>query len=146
MHFDFAASETAATKACDTMLIFAVLQVPGVAPWPVEAGPQFIHGAHSSLQVCAQQFHAYAQFSSWTARAQMYLHPIVSCCCTQELLNDIGCNVDEYDWPNNWYFGQGRRFFGADTEVDPDQNVFSVQVHHGQPQPPETALQGCIRA
>lgn len=68
LHFDFAASEAAATQACDNMLIFAILQVPGVAPWPVEAGPQFIHGAHSSLQVCAQQFHAYAQSSSWTAR------------------------------------------------------------------------------
>jgi monoamine oxidase len=27
------------------------LQVAGAAPWPVEAGPQFVHGANSSLKV-----------------------------------------------------------------------------------------------
>ena len=26
-------------------------QVHGIAPWPVEAGPQFVHGANSSLKV-----------------------------------------------------------------------------------------------
>lgn len=27
------------------------VQVAGAAPWPVEAGPQFVHGADSSLKV-----------------------------------------------------------------------------------------------
>lgn len=31
--------------------LLCIHQVHGIAPWPVEAGPQFVHGANSSLKV-----------------------------------------------------------------------------------------------
>lgn len=47
-------------QACVKELLLDVLdfpqqqfchQVHGIAPWPIEAGPQFVHGANSSLKV-----------------------------------------------------------------------------------------------
>lgn len=35
---------------CDTSSMHA--QVDGIADWPVQLGPEFIHGAKSSLKVC----------------------------------------------------------------------------------------------
>ncbi|KAK9823039.1 hypothetical protein WJX81_001999 [Elliptochloris bilobata] len=60
-----------------------IQQVDGLMPWPVELGPEFIHGAKSSLK---------------------------------SLLDEVGCQLRELEWPDHWYFGAERRLVGPGAQ------------------------------
>ncbi len=36
---------------CILVLMRVIVQVEGIVPWPIEVGPEFIHGAKTSLKV-----------------------------------------------------------------------------------------------
>ncbi|DBA73197.1 TPA: hypothetical protein ACH3X1_011273 [Trebouxia sp. C0004] len=84
-----------------------VRQVAGAAPWPVEAGPQFIHGANSSLK---------------------------------EMLDEMQCGIQQYDWPDWWYFGKERRFMRAPAEDQDLNRTHELFADVGNEKYPETDI------
>lgn len=51
-------SSTAATNPPPYLSPLTCVQVHGLAPWPVEAGPEFVHGRHSVFTALCQQLGA----------------------------------------------------------------------------------------
>lgn len=93
----------------------AALQERGVLPWPVELGPEFVHGANSTLQVgihCGIGirgcFHVISTCVSDTFQIAV-----------QDTLVEMGCKLTEYKWPDHWYFRDERRLKHASVKARP---------------------------
>ncbi len=46
--------------------------------------------------------------------------------CTQEMLDEMQCGIQQYGWPDWWYFGKERRFLHAPEEAS-QLSVFSYR-------------------
>ena len=78
---------------CELSRLLWIHQVHGIAPWPIEAGPQFVHGANSSLKVrhpCSQA--AGNCLHPGLTCLPMYLHACRRCwmSCNVELKSTTG--------------------------------------------------------
>ena len=92
-------------------------QVHGIAPWPIEAGPQFVHGANSFLKV--RNLFAIGKC------LHLVLYRISA--CMQTMLDEMHCGIKEYDWPDWWYFGKKRQFLKAPEQAG--GKLFSIQLY-----------------
>eukprot|EP00891_Asterochloris_glomerata_P008389 jgi/Astpho2/8389/e_gw1.00122.39.1_t len=81
--------------------------VEGVAPWPVETGPEFVHGARS---------------------------------CLKAVLDEMGCKMREYAWPDHWYFGKERRLADSRYEDYELQRVHKLFEEVGARKLPATDI------
>lgn len=84
-------------------------------PWPVELGPEFIHGANTSLMVCSLPAEVASVLKKHKANPHKLPRPISG--AMQGILEDMGCKFKEYEWPDCWYFKADRRLKAADEEV-----------------------------
>jgi len=51
--------------------------------------------------------------------------------CTQEMLDEMQCGIQQYDWPDWWYFGKERRFLHAPEEASHSQHSVSGTLYTG---------------
>ncbi|CAK0783395.1 hypothetical protein CVIRNUC_006594 [Coccomyxa viridis] len=84
-----------------------IRQVDNVADWPVQLGPEFIHGAKSSLK---------------------------------RILEEIGCQCQEYEWPDYWYFGNERLLIRPGNQDEDLQRVHELFASVGKTAPPRTDI------
>lgn len=84
-----------------------IKQAEGLADWPIELGPEFIHGAKSSLMT---------------------------------LINQLGCQMREKEWPDYWYFGQEGRLVHSRIQDADVAMVMEMMDNVGQQPRPEQDL------
>ena len=105
------------------MMSVPALQIDNVADWPVQLGPEFIHGAKSSpeggLRPRINEF-------TWSedeedlnsAHLQMVHHSeLLLPPAVQRILEEVGCQCQEYEWPDYWYFGKERLLIRPGDQV-----------------------------
>ena len=99
-----------------------VRQLRGLAPWPVEMGPEFVHGERSPVVVREEFFlklggvekHSSSPHAPASSNAPS--HPLLT---KQQILRDAGCSLREYEWPDRWFFDDERvlRRAGEDNKA-----------------------------
>lgn len=91
------------------MCKLCVAQVEGVVAWPVEIGPEFIHGAKTSLKVTSVGLWATQLIYSTNISDKEPLQ--------QALIEETNSSLREFEWPDCWYFGKERRLISSNVKA-----------------------------
>ena len=104
-----------------------VRQLRGLAPWPLEMGPEFVHGERSPV-VVRRLFPLF--FLIWKNGPIFFFilshaNPFSNAHSQkqkQQILRDAGCSLLEYEWPDRWFFGDERVLRKAEEAGEEENN------------------------
>jgi hypothetical protein len=93
--------------------LHAILQLEDFAAWPVQEGPEFIHGLNAPLRVRSLWQHTIAFLGisifccfDGNMPAAMHFHHCRCYTGAQKLIQGMGISLREYSWPDRWWLGK----------------------------------------